>query len=521
MILNIDVIRLVFESLYFDVHDAHPPVLWKRAYLKDFVSLALTCRTFCSPALDILWSTQTSLYPLVATFPSDLWEIRHEKSELFTAAKLPYIFFIRNVVSDDWEIPLSYARRIKHLSLNRRRESRPSPAEIHITTLCTLLRAFPSQLLPNLSRLEILLSPEIFGGNLQFLGFCLTRLVHAKLRSLEFNSFTESNATFSAAVDSVIDRCVELEKLHVFGLMSLSPQAHHHIIHLSQPGHLHQLRSLKVFNAPFCIPFDALVRIGALDLEELHVRVNDGVDGVRWEHVSGHFFQNLRRLTLESSTLKLGDALLSNVGSNHLTTIYLGTTTMQRTDHLYNLLRTLAHRSPDFPNLCSLFVSCFAIDFANSAVPSLMEPLLSGSFNALRMLSIKVKNKGRVSLSLDIDRIPDALPALEIFNMPYLYAHTVTLERIFNFARRCKFLKTLGIGVNTSIVPQLAESTEPAAMLELLKVGMSDIGDPKEVAAFLRRAFPNLTCVKASSASEWNEEWLEVDDMITKVDTDE
>lgn len=37
-------------------------------------NVALVCKTFLEPALDLLWSIQTDLRPLLKCFPADLWE---------------------------------------------------------------------------------------------------------------------------------------------------------------------------------------------------------------------------------------------------------------------------------------------------------------------------------------------------------------------------------------------------------------------------------------------------------------
>jgi hypothetical protein len=37
-------------------------------------NLAITCRAFQEPAMDVLWRVQMSLVPLVKCLPTDLWE---------------------------------------------------------------------------------------------------------------------------------------------------------------------------------------------------------------------------------------------------------------------------------------------------------------------------------------------------------------------------------------------------------------------------------------------------------------
>jgi hypothetical protein len=41
----------------------------------DLVNVAMTCSRLAGPALDILWSEQSSLVPLIMCLPRDTWEI--------------------------------------------------------------------------------------------------------------------------------------------------------------------------------------------------------------------------------------------------------------------------------------------------------------------------------------------------------------------------------------------------------------------------------------------------------------
>lgn len=39
------------------------------------VSLACCCKSFEDPVLDVLWETQERLFPLLKSFPEDVWEV--------------------------------------------------------------------------------------------------------------------------------------------------------------------------------------------------------------------------------------------------------------------------------------------------------------------------------------------------------------------------------------------------------------------------------------------------------------
>lgn len=53
----------------------------------SMITLACTCRTFENPALDRLWY-QTSLLPLLTTFPRDTWEFRKPSFVCYLVSKV-------------------------------------------------------------------------------------------------------------------------------------------------------------------------------------------------------------------------------------------------------------------------------------------------------------------------------------------------------------------------------------------------------------------------------------------------
>ena len=56
-----EIVRLIAEELFETGTEA------------DVVSLALCCKSFEDPALDVLWETQDDLVPLFGTLPTDIW----------------------------------------------------------------------------------------------------------------------------------------------------------------------------------------------------------------------------------------------------------------------------------------------------------------------------------------------------------------------------------------------------------------------------------------------------------------
>ncbi|KAH7924076.1 hypothetical protein BV22DRAFT_1130117 [Leucogyrophana mollusca] len=510
--LDFDVLLLIFNSLLRDVHGASLLPAQSQTYLKDFAALARTCRAFCNPALDILWSTQVSLVPFMSTFPRDLWE-----------------FLTRNITSNEWERPLIYARRIKRLALGRHEVPLASlPTEAHHTTLCSLLSAFPSELLfPNLSELKIGSASWKFGAHFQRFEFCLLRLINPKFRLLDFASDPVLNPNLSSIVDSIFKTCCELETLKIH----VDHWRRSETLHMTQLDQLRRLRSLRISGEWASVSPDALLRIGSLEnLEDLNIHLLDNAyaDISLWQGFPGDLFKSLRKLTLNTFALEYGDALIYSISSTRLEEISLNTYRKQHHTSLHNTFKSLARQSLHFPNLRSLIVSLPTLYRAEELIspanaPSIICPLLSGSFRALRTLEIKLTEKFPVPVPLDISEIPDALPFLEVLKLPYLVAEGMTLHSVLQTARRCKFLRVLGVDFNGTVINEPSEGEEPATTLRVLKVGRSPIDEPNDVATFLQRWFPNLTRVKPSSLSEWEEEWEEVNDLVTSArrgDTD-
>ncbi|KAJ7623878.1 hypothetical protein DFH06DRAFT_757959 [Mycena polygramma] len=70
-------------------------------------ALARVCRTFETPALDVLWRTQNTLNNILYTLPSDLTYISRRRVRI-----------LRPIVAADWARPLTYTARVRSLTCN-------------------------------------------------------------------------------------------------------------------------------------------------------------------------------------------------------------------------------------------------------------------------------------------------------------------------------------------------------------------------------------------------------------------
>ncbi|KAG0700846.1 hypothetical protein DFH29DRAFT_929970, partial [Suillus ampliporus] len=80
-------------------------VNWKFVSMrKSLLALALTCKSFTEPALDLLWRHLGGLEPLIKCLPQSLWKQDEKKLE-----------FQRSVTFDDWSIFRKYNHRVRSL----------------------------------------------------------------------------------------------------------------------------------------------------------------------------------------------------------------------------------------------------------------------------------------------------------------------------------------------------------------------------------------------------------------------
>ncbi|EIW79846.1 hypothetical protein CONPUDRAFT_144977 [Coniophora puteana RWD-64-598 SS2] len=82
----------------------------------DLVALAMTCKAFKDPALDVLYYELHYTAHLFMCLPRDLWTLR--KDEGPNAAAASTLFFSRAMVHADWLILQTYRQRVRIVHLN-------------------------------------------------------------------------------------------------------------------------------------------------------------------------------------------------------------------------------------------------------------------------------------------------------------------------------------------------------------------------------------------------------------------
>ncbi|KAG9309977.1 hypothetical protein JVU11DRAFT_10011 [Chiua virens] len=100
----------VQNAIFREVHSQHQGKA-------TIARLARTCRTFSSPALDILWKALTSLIYLLRCLPTDLFQWKREDVDSANFSVVT-VRFQRAMSRSDWEIFFRYSSRVRFLSVS-------------------------------------------------------------------------------------------------------------------------------------------------------------------------------------------------------------------------------------------------------------------------------------------------------------------------------------------------------------------------------------------------------------------
>ncbi|KAJ7214903.1 hypothetical protein GGX14DRAFT_443394, partial [Mycena pura] len=102
-----EIVDLICSQIATQIHrDASRPD-WASG---DLAALARTSKNFLDPALNGLWSYQDTFLPILLCMPGDLWD-----GPVFNV--VDSLNLARSIVPTDWDRPLFYLHRVKHLSI--------------------------------------------------------------------------------------------------------------------------------------------------------------------------------------------------------------------------------------------------------------------------------------------------------------------------------------------------------------------------------------------------------------------
>ncbi|KAJ8592392.1 hypothetical protein M405DRAFT_51924, partial [Rhizopogon salebrosus TDB-379] len=238
----------------------------KHSRKKTLLALAVTCKSFTGPALDLLWRELDLFAPLIRCLPPGLWKL--DKLELQ---------FQRAMTLDDWSIFCKYNHRVHSLHM------KASPCGVSTEILIALgYPPFSLPLLPNLMSLTWNTPSETLPYIRSFVTQTLTTLnIHAR-----------SEFRFSPSIQSILSfipiLCPSVSHFHFhddaeLGDTSIALQCWSHLISVTTGNvsdatilHLSKLPSLRVLNLGLHTPITAdtqqlLQHNGFCALQELGV----------------------------------------------------------------------------------------------------------------------------------------------------------------------------------------------------------------------------------------------------------
>ncbi|KAF7313034.1 hypothetical protein MKEN_00988400 [Mycena kentingensis (nom. inval.)] len=487
-----EIVSLIFGSV-------GDPDSLKRSKSRDLAALSCVCRGFLEPALDALWEKQISLYPFMTCLPADLW------TESMTQETFQYLELRRPLYPSDWERPMYYAKRVKHLDLFA--EETLPPLEI----MEVLALSYPAGVLfPNLRQfswslyidddqypyLPLFLGPRLFSiaidvpERLDYLSLLPTiplrcpNLVHVELRSE--GSPLDIHGQFRDTVSLLIRALQWVEDLHIVDIDQLA------LVHLSR---LESVKRLWI-----CWP-------GVSPIADLQPHALQDVERP---------FASLTSFTFFPCTREVAETLLGALACAPLEAIefctmfactpqILATLLDELSDsgsakHTLGKIAIEATRDASYPDFVPVQLRNH-LPLSTEDTPKLTKSLcnLINVFTAMRYIKIYCVGGFDLTDALLLDIAAAWGRTLEFLWLApeELTGHSndVTLAGIHAFVQRCSRLSDVRLQLNAVHVPSSIPSEASCPQLHALGVSCSPISNSTAVARYLVASFPKLETI--------------------------
>ncbi|KAJ7732007.1 hypothetical protein B0H16DRAFT_1468813 [Mycena metata] len=419
--------------------------------------LARTCTTLSAPALDVLWAFHPSIMNLLACMPSDLWN--EDKS------------LRRPILQSDWERPLQYMHRVRHLCSR----GGSFPRKIHLPALFEILRlSLPTpHLFPNLRCLRWTID---YPNSLSLVPLLLA----PGITSITLGTFKSTQDLTLLA--TLAARCPALMKVSIFddtreqldGSKALSS-------FVCGLNHIQELSVGKLDQAAF------------VHLANVHsLRALEIVPSSRLTQITDERpkFVALRRLTVSSTPAKAVLALICALSySSPLHSLDIDLKPRPSPSLLEQLHAALKQHLP--PSL----LQDVTITTEPLSRPGLQIPEIPGiPFTTIGHL-LYFPNLRNVMLEGDfgVDISDDA-----VRSMARAWPGLESLSLLLYLAEHCPKLVTLNLAVDASFIPLVDERRYCSALQHKLcswSVAGSLISSPLPVARFLSGLFTQLNSI--------------------------
>ncbi|KAG2127976.1 hypothetical protein DEU56DRAFT_982635 [Suillus clintonianus] len=477
----------------------------------DIFNFARTCSAVSDPALDILWSEQSSLVPLIRCLPRDTWEVGKDN----------YIYLCHEPLPMEWERIKMNASRIRRLIPNSNRTSYP---KLHISVLHQLFASFPpTSIFPNLCALHF----EAV-SNLLECRSDLSLLRQFLSPALELLSFDVPSGVLADELDRLVAALPEASGLRQ---LSISVDPSPHGSHLTLPlQNMQKLNVLSMDGVDACPMMHNISNLQHLrHLHSLVLTLQEGSGGME-KLPSGDMpleLSTLKSFVLYADRIQRCTHFLLRVVTPQLSSISIKY-------HKHALQEEVREFVLSLPTYCQTFASLEEISVGSlsawephpgSTLPSdIFRPLLK--FRKLAIVNFIEVGRYR----LDDAFIEDAAAAwADLRELRFASNQTdtstvrVTLTGILSLASRCRSLRILHLTFNATAFPTFPHAADgrpefwpTQTALQKLHVGHSKVAADAYVPFWLAVVFPNLGDLTWYEAPG-NTMWLALADVRKKL----
>ncbi|KAG6818781.1 hypothetical protein H0H93_001824 [Arthromyces matolae] len=495
-----EVVCIIFEHVrnLSDSKNAH----------KALARLARTCKSFSSPALDILWYTQFSLLNLLKCFPKDVITLRKDHSihmNRFALNRKPKL--------KDYERVLFYGSRIRLLGCT----SGPIlDAKVDTLVYSTLLsqRRWVGPLLPNLQGLEIDL--EDFMGQVVYVRLTIGPSLHRiKLQDDYGTGDFNRNEEFWRTRSTSWNNALAVLAPHVADLQ--------HFQFSSFLDWIFRYPTMECINS-FCQSFRRVQSLRVMNLRLTndvlkhlstlpHLSVLEfGIDSKELRAFvdtpsSPEEFNKIASLSIFTDSISACTSLLSRSAFHHLLSLCIGQVSAGGDWDIGAFVSNLVTPFLETLEIWKLDPSSEVLGVEPEDHPpipftrSMLYSLLS--FPSVTCLDITFD----LSLQLDDDdikAIATAWPDLRKLSLPdhsLQLTAPITFEGLLSLTQHCKQLGELTIRVDASKIPDFASSgvLEPSNLL-YFDACTSPLHDAPALLEIIPLIFPRLDTLNISDS---------------------
>ncbi|KAG1817450.1 hypothetical protein EV424DRAFT_1028355 [Suillus variegatus] len=493
----------------------HAVLQYVESSATDLVNVAMTCSRLAGPALDILWSRQSSLAQLIMCLPQDTWE---GKVEGYYRGYIVHLS--REPTPIEWERLRANASRVRRLVsidgftdapklprgpvLRQRTDGIGSALDLfrpilrpdvigHV--LKRLFKRFPpATLFPNLCELHF---EAVFGLLERSSKFWLLRqFVSPGLQALRFD--------VTGIATHEVEQLFAALPTEAYGLRQLSVSAGNGTTALTVPpslGKLPKLMRLAIFGIDVALTRQTITNIQqARCLQTLKLNLcgaSCDASGIPLE------LPSLKTLYLSEGSLSHCTHFLRQVTTRQLSHINISYRGSSSPAEVTAFVESLSTSCQTFEHLERIHV----IDKSEHPDYLLVIPLHSESFRPLfkfrRLSSVKFIGIGNFELDdrflNDIPVVWPSIQELKLISWKRRAFYSVTFTAMMSLASRCRSLQTLHLTVDatqSTTIPRAPDGTEELwptqTTLRNLHLGYSRVSEVARVPYFLAEVFPTL-----------------------------